>query len=327
MLLNPSYQSMYLQHSEGTPTHTEKSDSLMPFAFKEDVSFHFFTTEAPCGDASMDLLIGSRHPADSVPWSIPALTSQEEQAASLLGRGYFSQLGAVRRKPARGDAEATLSKSCTDKLALKQFSSLLAFPVDMFVCQTANAFIQSVIVYEGQYDIVGYARAFGSTGRLVSVASRGAHFFGFRPLPVSVSRFPFDKNPGVSSQKASNVSALWIRGAGLSSTHVVESLLNGVKQGFKQFEERTWKESVVCRKQMWLLGQGVGSLIVHSQPRTVHDPTLVLSIQEWLRADTYHEAKGSTIREFKKGKKGAVIEKLAGWVSNNGDEEWTLDAG
>ena len=132
-----------------------------------------FTSEAPCGDASLEILMKSRPAEDNLPWALDPIRTDTLCEASMLGRGHFTQLGLVRRKPARGDADVSLSKSCTDKLALKQFTGLLSFPADVLIDVNHSAFLKSLVLYPNQYDETGYTRAFGRTGRL-SAACRVA---------------------------------------------------------------------------------------------------------------------------------------------------------
>lgn len=266
----------------------------------------------------MELLIRLKPPEDVVPWSVMSPHSSEDVAPALLGRGYFSRLGAVRRKPARGDAEASMSKSCTDKLALKQFTGLLSFPADIFITQTPNCSIQSLVVYQDQYDRAAYERAFGPKGRLQTIANN-ARFFKVSTLPSSFPRFGFEKKSQEASPKASNVSALWIRGSGPSSNDTTEVLLNGVKQGFKQFEERQGKESAICRKQMWSVGVQIEALLA-----CTHQGNSISSRPDGLPAQNYRVPKENVARLAKMELKARVTQILTGWISNTGDEEWSL---
>ena len=327
LLTDSTYSSPYLRkqapNSFNIPTMTEGR----PFSFKDDVSFHLFTTEAPCGDASMELLMKSKEPSDAVPWAgLPAETTSED-AGTLLGRGYFSQLGQVRRKPARGDAEVSMSKSCTDKLAVKQFISLLSFPADIFVAQTATSFLQSMVVYEDQYDEVGYERAFGPTGRLSSFGTAVTTFFAVGRLPFSFERFAFEKGSDVPPRKVSNVSALWIRSSGNKTGNTSEVLLNGVKQGYKQFDDRSGKQSVICRRQMWLLGRRLAEQLVHAthQNSKVSASAYLYGLfSDWLASQTYQAAKYHTVRETKVQQKTLVTQTMGSWPKNAGDGAWSL---
>ena len=92
---SPSLDSVYLRRRhEGEGD----GDSLQPFAIDEDVKLHMYCSEAPCGDASMELVM--RGVDDATPWPVTAMVEgREEERGVLKGRGYFSELGIVRRKP------------------------------------------------------------------------------------------------------------------------------------------------------------------------------------------------------------------------------------
>jgi tRNA-specific adenosine deaminase 1 len=299
MKFNEDYDSLYLRSLQAM--RDDEPSSTFLFEFKDNVSFHLFTTEAPCGDASMAILINSKPPDERIPWSLsPSPAQQHSSEQPLLGRGHFSHLGIVRRKPARGDAANTLSKSCTDKLALKQFLSIMSFPADIFVQRSPNASLKSLIVYHDQHDAVDYERAFSSTGRLAPLASQGT-FFDISVLPSSFPRFEFAKQPDVP-MKASNISTIWVRGpAGTSD--VSEILLNGVKQGYTHFSNDPRKESAICRKQLWILGRRISALT----------------------AKRYTDAKNCGRRTGKRELKDWMTGKLQGWVGNEGDGDWGLD--
>lgn len=285
----------------------------------------------------MELLINSKAPEDAIAWTTDPASSSAHPAP-LLGRGHFSMLGCVRRKPSRADAEPSLSKSCTDKLAVKQFTSILSFPADLFVAMSRTSFIQSIVVYHDQHDRTSYERAFGQGGRLGQVKQDG-HFFEIKMLPEGFPRFPFEKVSRVSGAmvskkpKASNISALWIQGPGGQESDVLETLVNGVKQGYRQFEERRGKESVLCRRKMWELGQQLSDLLGKTR-RTPGPDTFDIAaeapagyneVATALRSDTYAQAKASNARERVVGLRHDVVSVLGNWIRNTGDETWGLD--
>ncbi|ETN38085.1 uncharacterized protein HMPREF1541_07709 [Cyphellophora europaea CBS 101466] len=300
-LVNLNYTSPYLIRQ--IPREGDRHSK--PFRLADDVSLYFFATEAPCGDASMELLIGSKTPEDAIPWELPSSDS------SLPGRGHFSILGAVRRKPARADAQASMSKSCSDKLAIKQATSILSFPVDLLVQRTPNTFLSALIIPSSQYNETGYHRAFGPTGRMQSIDSDNVLFFNVISLPHNAVRFQFEKRRNdLEPAKASNVSALWIRGYNEIAGHSIEVLLNGVKQGFKQFEHHRGKESMVCRKQMWLQGSIIIRLL---QVDALNDGTL-----------SYKNAKNDPARSACVEIRNTATQRLGNWHKNAGDDAWTL---
>lgn len=91
------------------------------YRLKPAVRLALFVTEPPCGDCSMSYTQSQAH--DSTPWTEPSSTPWTEPCSTqslLRGRNLFYVAGAVRTKPGRPDSPPTLSKSCSDKLCLKQ---------------------------------------------------------------------------------------------------------------------------------------------------------------------------------------------------------------
>ncbi|KAI0019071.1 adenosine deaminase/editase [Xylariomycetidae sp. FL0641] len=270
-----------------------------PFAWREDVSLHMYCSEAPCGDASMELTMAAQE--DATPWALPGDTSSPSHP-SLPGRGYFQSLGIVRRKPGRGDALPTLSKSCSDKLSLKQATSLLNTLASLLVCPSA-AYLRTLILPESQFSAAGCARAFGvgAGGRMAplsslssspspispSPSSPSSPFTGgyahhvFAPLPTS-RIFAFSRQHLLSSSSSSsspssspspspppppkppqlapsNISTA------LTAHGRVETTLNGTLQGRRQFDARG--ASFASRRALWgAAGEVAGLLLLLLPP-------------------------------------------------------------
>ena len=91
-----SSASRYIRRHESSKASISRGPQ--PFTIREDVEFHMYCSEAPCGDASMELIMASQ--ADATPWVLPEPPDYATHFSdSLKGRGYFSELGIVRRKP------------------------------------------------------------------------------------------------------------------------------------------------------------------------------------------------------------------------------------
>ena len=68
------------------------------FTVREDLELHMYCSEAPCGDSSMELTMAMQK--DSTAWTLTAPPVVDNARIEILkGRGYFSELGIVRRKP------------------------------------------------------------------------------------------------------------------------------------------------------------------------------------------------------------------------------------
>ncbi|GFG21657.1 tRNA-specific adenosine deaminase 1 [Aspergillus udagawae] len=217
---------------------SEPDPAWPPFELQPDIKIYMYCTCAPCGDASMELCMAAQD--DPSPWEVaPGPERTESPGPELLdGRGYFSRLGIVRRKPARADAEATLSKSCSDKLALRQVSSLLSYEASLLVAPTRNAYIEGLILPEEEISRVGFERCFSASGRMKTLTGRfwpaqvdsvvqyGYGFYPFRVLSVPSDLietiWPFRKPKPTSTEatpptqtppkknKPGNVSAVWV---------------------------------------------------------------------------------------------------------------------
>ncbi|OAG06499.1 uncharacterized protein CC84DRAFT_1146686, partial [Paraphaeosphaeria sporulosa] len=263
LLTPPHTPSAYLR--EITPEGRTPSQP-QPFTLRDDIRIYMYCSEAPCGDASMELTMAAQE--DATPWTSPVptvssnstptpnLTSatclpnpeEMEVLTALRGRTHFSHLGAVRCKPSRPDAPATLSKSCTDKLALAQATSLLSGLTSLLI-SPRNAYLHSLILPASQQVHTACTRAFSSDGRMAPVVEQAPTWGGgYRWSPFSVlstsREFAWSRRMVPPSSKAvsSNLSAVW-------TPSWQETVIGGVLQGRKQFDPRG--ASRICRRGLW----------------------------------------------------------------------------
>lgn len=245
---------------------------------------------------------------DPTPWTAPLPTSTAD-APSLPGREYFSRLGIVRRKPSRPDAPPTLSKSCSDKLALRQATSLLSSLASLLVAPR-RAYLSAVVVPEGVYVPSAFARCFGrmeGVGGDLGRAGEGYALAGVEFLTTSLT-FEFAKGEGKGVAPC-NISAVW-------TPSLDEGLVGGVLQGKKAFEARG--ASGVSRRRLWGLARGVAGLLAGDGRWG--------AIGEALGAGSYGEAKGCGLLEGRRAVKEMARGALGGWVRNTGDEGFGLEA-
>ncbi|EMD00627.1 hypothetical protein BAUCODRAFT_51391, partial [Baudoinia panamericana UAMH 10762] len=306
------------QESDGQESRTNYDDDdndttePQPFALRADVEIHMYASQAPCGDASMELIMSAQE--DATPWSHPP------DPDSMQGRGNFDRLGVVRRKPARPDAPVTWSKSCSDKLAMRQCTSLLSGSISLLV-HPGRAYAATLVLPEGQYVETAVERAFAPTGRmkgaplLAKEGWRGG--YGFRGFEVLTTREEFEYSReraalgdgGVEEEEAaavgSNLSAI----ATLSGRE--EILINGVLQGRKQSDPRG--ASCVSRRRLWEDVCGVLD-VVGSDSRG----------GDTVRGMRYSELKVS-LRAREAVKRDVRRVALQGWRRNDGDDDWSLD--
>ena len=222
---------------------------------------------------------------DAAPWDFSSInasgpTNDVGPTKQLLdGRAYFSILGVVRRKPSRADAEPTLSKSCSDKIAVKQVTSILSFPTSLLVAPTQSAYIKNFLLPEEEISRVACDRCFGDgeTGRFKPLRGRkwgdgsgpGIEYsyrpFGVRSLPIgrfeNLWEYGKAKDPAkAKNYKPGNTSAVWTaaatratKSATKGSTNLRETILNGVKQGYHITSPSGRKASALSRARMWEL--------------------------------------------------------------------------
>ena len=270
---------------------------------------------------------------DASPWKAPTATEiavtatgSEEIPTSeplLSGRGYFSRLGTVRRKPGRGDAPPTLSKSCSDKMALRQCTSILGGLATPFV-SPESCYLKSVVLPATQYSETGCRRCFSADvdadtgaeiGRMAPATGRKwPGGYAYIPLNVQTTdlEFPFSKRSvgsADSSSASSNLSVAWTQNG------INECLVNGVMRGRKAFDPAG--ASVVSRRQMWRLARQVAFEVeVEGEEE----------LKEAFNSKTYALLKSSSLFAARKRVKEDVQTlALRGWIANGGDEDWGLD--
>ncbi len=103
---HPTKTSLVLRPREAH--EISKSQGFQPFTIRKNLKIHMYCSEAPCGDASMELVMDAQEDATPWPLAVPVAVA-ESDVQSLPGRGFFSKLGIVRRKPCNRP-HAVLSK-------------------------------------------------------------------------------------------------------------------------------------------------------------------------------------------------------------------------
>ncbi|KAF2226144.1 adenosine deaminase/editase [Elsinoe ampelina] len=284
-------------------------EHIAPFRIRDTIRLHMYCSECPCGDASMELVMSRQ--VDATPWSSAPLPTTGEGAAQLLGRGHFDQLGVVRRKPSRPDAPITSSKSCTDKLSLRQYISILSGLCSLFI-EPQNAYVCHVIIPESDHTQRSIERAFGPSGRMAQVASWPERSgYAYRPFRVSTTTrlFSFSRHNESKSgtaRKPSNISCIHFGGT-------KEVLINGAIQGRKQGDPRG--ASKVSRRSMWILAKTVAERL-----RAPH-------IEIILGQQTYGLVKAHEHLHARREAKARLIEHvLPVWSRNSADSSWGLAA-
>lgn len=255
---------------------------------------------------------------DATPWEVPAPASPTAADSSMPGRGYFSNLGIVRRKPSRPDAPSTLSKSCSDKITLKQITSVLSSITSLLITPE-NAYLQTLTLPASQYVAVGCERCFSPRGRLkdLQLSPGGGHSFQDFNMMTTGREFAYSRRDADGSAllsdaiSPSNIAASW-------SPYFEETLIGGVLQGRKQNDPKG--ASVVCKKRMWELARDITRLLdLEDSPSDGPESEAVKGLK------TYEDMKQSQLLQDRMAAKSNARQTLKGWVRNDGDERFTLD--
>lgn len=297
-------KGQWVEWATGDPHEVQQTDPSPsprpPFKLRPDVQIHMFCSQAPCGDASMELTMASQE--DATPWTNAAPSSKPED---MIGRGHFDRLGVVRRKPARPDAPVTMSKSCSDKLALKQATGLLSGTAAKLV-QVDNCYLRTLVMPKAETVSEAVKRAFGREGRMKALngweGTKSGH--QFRPFDVRTTGRKFAYSAQGAEAGGSNISALWTQ-------RRQEILVNGVLQGRKQFDVRG--ASITSRRGLWKLALEIAV--------TAGIPAVISTLNK----STYMMSKEFGNSDRKEAKNAALEKALMGWKRNDRDDDWSLD--
>ncbi len=132
-------QRLLFEQAPSDPTKSDDGDSLPEPVFlladgaQEQVrgwrlnpfyKLHLYISRAPCGDASASQILddGEEQSEQAIQPAAPqaSITGTGIDTHLLRGRSESSRRGLVRTKPGRADSPASISMSCSDKLALWQ---------------------------------------------------------------------------------------------------------------------------------------------------------------------------------------------------------------
>jgi tRNA-specific adenosine deaminase 1 len=262
-----------------------------------------YGSEAPCGDASMELIMAALE--DATPWELSAASNRE---TTLKGRGSFAELGIVRRKPSRPDAPPTLSKSCSDKLTMYQFTSVLNSVTSLLV-SPEYAYISTLTLPASQCVEAAIKRAFTTSGRLPDLKPQWYGGYSFRPFIVQTTSLEFAWSRRALTQHdksiPSNISAVY-------TPDVMETLINGILQGRRVDDPKG--ASKICRKSLWKAAVEVAKLLDNDRIKGV------------LYAESYGNLKKSELLEPRRRVKDDVrAHALEGWIRNARDEQFSIE--
>lgn len=257
---------------------------------------------------------------DATPWAViplstptmPTSSIPSEASHGLPGRAYFSSLGVIRRKPSRPDAPPTLSKSCSDKIALKQATSVLSC-ISSLLFSPEHAYLQSITLPESQYVPESCGRCFSAQGRFKGLKVHDKSGYKFQELYFLTTKKEFqysrrDANGGTlptGSIIPSNIASAW-------NPYVEETIIGGVLQGRKQNDPKG--ASAMSRRRTWELARTVTQLwdIENSDlPRLTDD-------------QVYQSIKEADLLRVRRDVKSLSRKALGNWIRNEDDEKFKL---
>lgn len=167
--------------------------------------------------------------------------NSESPPTLVRGREHFNKLGLVRTKPGRVDSLLTLSKSCSDKLCIKQltgitntFTSLL-FP--------RGVFLDYLVLQEDKYHEQDFVRCFHTR-----FADKLDNVRKLEVMTYDEDDYTFHK-PVVDSNSVPSLSSLLY----VVPSQTLQVLNNGVKLGcfVKNKPPKKGGESFICNQRMF----------------------------------------------------------------------------
>lgn len=250
-----------LKLGEGSSNYVERipKDQIQdyPYLYQavSDMKIYLYVSEAPCGDSSLSNVVDlSEKKALDQAKELEEWKNELQPITMngpLRGRDHFFHTGYVRTKPGRRDSPVTMSKSCSDKLALKQFTSILLGPTASIV-SPERFYISKLIVPESQLSEPDFSRAFGPGGRLADLAgvkwSARYHSHFFKSVHTSIE-FPFSRRSS-TEPKPSPQALLYVQGEenNRKSGQLSEGIINGTRMGFKPFSGKG--QSIASRHEI-----------------------------------------------------------------------------
>ncbi|KAK9446397.1 adenosine deaminase/editase [Limtongia smithiae] len=256
-------------------------DDPTRFDIDEHCKIVLLATEIPCGDASMEQLgAGAKEN-----WSFtPAVDTMP-----LRGRSYFSELGAVRTKPGRFDSLPTLSKSCSDKILARQYTSLLLTPTSLLI-SPRHAYISTLLLPSPKLatNRVALERAFGKTGRsrAVVLGNPGGEY-GHHSFDIAgfTAQFPDSRDvlADEADPKPSTISLLYVH----NLNPPAEALAKGIKLGIKR-KKPDAAASTVSRRRLLHDVMRVIDTIAGSKKMDIKSNYLQIKVHDPARVEMKH---------------------------------------
>lgn len=197
------------------------------YSLKPEWEIALYISTLPCGDASMNTLQAEGLTRENERQEIfvgdsDSIQYVDEKVKTVIrGRFNYDRHGVVRTKPGRYDSEITLSKSCSDKLCMKQVTSILN-------CMTWDLMSEPVYI---KYLVVPLKNSTQMNDLRRSLHSRVRNLQHYPFEFLNCSR-PFQDEKSLSKTEPSSMSSIKLFISLPDSDFIEEAILNGVKNGF-----------------------------------------------------------------------------------------------
>lgn len=232
----------------------EKAVDGLSFKVPDHWSFALYISKLPCGDSSMDTLEEEDLNSYNIENTDACQYLEQNNHTLLRGRFNYQKKGFVRTKPGRKDSKITLSKSCSDKLSVRQVTSMLN-SINWELFDTPIYLKYIIIPNLDEHALVGLERSFK---RLCNHPSFNALRFVSGSQTFCDDKITQDQQPSSMSSISLNVHN--------NGEEFQEAILNGVKNGFYVKSKKPLRkscESIVSRLSQWQLYNTISSNTEH----------------------------------------------------------------
>ncbi|CAG8606159.1 5222_t:CDS:2 [Dentiscutata heterogama] len=220
-----------------------------PFRLRNNITFHMYISQSPCGDASTTSIALNQSPEDAELYINSYNINIDSQNYDIMkrnqtsecndkievskmkdgfrrGRVDYGSFGVLRTKPGRVDSEPTLSMSCSDKIAQWNVVGLQSALLSELI---SPIYLSSITVGDMFY-IEDLNRALYE--RIQGLTNLPNGYFLHRPVIIP-SLVKFERSRGYLSERLlnkdlipSNIATVWIK-----NSESAEVLVSGRKQG------------------------------------------------------------------------------------------------
>ncbi|SSD59524.1 related to tRNA-specific adenosine deaminase 1 [Saccharomycodes ludwigii] len=215
------------------------------FRIKDTLKFALYISQLPCGDCSMEEEGANTETIDIIRDFTDDNVLQYVNAdikTILRGRFNYKKKNVVRTKPGRADSKITYSKSCSDKLCLKQVLSICNALTYFYL--ESPVYLDSIIVPNlTPRNVQELKRSFR---RLSSIDT-------FHPIDFESTTKCFINRKMKSDEEASLMCSC-VLNIDNNQCFIQDGILNGVRNGYYTRGKRPLRkncESILSRYHQW----------------------------------------------------------------------------